>query len=200
MKNRLFILTTAFHILFLFAFTQFANAQEKEPAHTFSIEVNPLAYAFSGWSVGGTYHPANLNQWVFNAGVYGFQMPETFVDQIPGNEGEGFELNIQSAVTVGADFYPWNQNRSGVAFGLSAVAGNFEVTNENEAGRATYTSLYVVPRVSYTWFAFDRFYLMPWAGVEFHNKISGDTQVGSLNFETMSAQFSPNIIIGYSFN
>jgi len=191
------------HSLALFVIlmiTQLAQAQDTDPKHTFSVELNPLAYAFSGWSVGGSFHPANLNRWVFNAGAYGFQLPDVFVEQIPGNEDEGFELRINSAVTAGADYYPWNKNRRGVAFGLSTVIGNFEVTNESEAGEAQYTSLYVVPRVSYTWFLGSRLYVMPWAGLEFHNKISGDTQVGSLNFEPMTAQFSPNINIGYIFN
>ena len=198
MKNRLFITTAA--LLVLFTFTQFAQAQDTEPEHTFSIEVNPLAYAFSGWSVGGTYHPQKINRWVFNAGAYGFQMPEVFVEQIPGNEDEGFELEINSAVTIGADFYPWSQNRAGLAFGISTVLANFEATNENEDGSAEYTSQYVVPRASYTWFVFKGFYVMPWVGVEFHNKISGDTQVGSRNFEPMTIQFSPNVTIGFSFN
>jgi len=175
------------------------QAQEAKSHCAFSAELNPLAYAFTGWSVGGTYQPATLKRWIFNTGAYGFQMPQFFVDQIPGNEDEGFELQIQLAFTIGADFHPWNRDRSGVALGISTVIANFQVTNEDEAGEADYSSLYVVPRASYTWFLFDRLYLMPWLGVEIHNKISGGTQVGSLDFEPMSIQFSPNISIGYAF-
>ncbi|NBC01883.1 MAG: hypothetical protein GVY15_13615 [Bacteroidetes bacterium] len=195
MKNLFF----ASILLFLFS-TQPTSAQDAVPDRTLSIEVNPLAYAFTGWSVGGTYHPANLNRWVFNAGAYGFQLPDVFVEQIPGNEDEGFELEISPAATIGADFYPWSRNRSGFAFGVSTVVAGFEVTNENEPGEANYTSLYVVPRASYTWFVFRGLYVMPWVGLEFHNKIGGDTQVGALDFEPMTTQFSPNISIGYYFN
>ena len=195
MKNLLFAST--FALLF---FAQAATAQDVVPDRTLSIEVNPLAYAFTGWSVGGTYHPAQLNRWVFNVGAYGFQLPDVFVEQIPGNEDEGFELEIGPAVTIGADFYPWNRNRSGVALGLSTVLAGFEATNEDKPGEANYTSLYVVPRASYTWFVFKGLYVMPWVGLEFHNKISGDTQVGTLDFEPMTIQFSPNISIGYYFN
>ena len=194
--KKLFI-ALAFALLF---FAQSATAQDVVPDRTLSIEVSPLAYAFAGWSIGGTYHPAKLNRWVFNAGAYGFQLPDVFVEQIPGNEDEGFELEIRPAATIGADFYPWNRNRSGMAFGLSVVLAGFEVTNENEPGDANYTSLYVVPRASYTWFVFKGLYVMPWVGLEFHNKISGDTQVGTLNFEPMTTQLSPNISIGYYFN
>lgn len=185
-------------ILFIFI-SQVSVAQTSEPDRTFSVEVNPLAFAFSGWSIGGTYNPATLNNWVFNAATYGFEMPEMFVDQIPGNEDEGFELTIKQAFTIGADYYPWSENRSGFAFGLSTVLANFEVTNEEEPGQADYTSFYVVPRASYTWFAYEGFYLMPWVGVEFHTKVSGETQVGTLEFEPMSVQFSPNLSIGYTF-
>jgi hypothetical protein len=195
MKNTLSALLFA-----LLIFTQPAPAQDVVPERTLSIEVNPLAYAFTGWSIGGTYHPAPLNRWVFNAGAYGFQLPDVFVEQIPGNEDEGFELEISPAATIGADFYPWSRNRSGLAFGVSTVVAGFEVTNENEPGRAHYTSLYVVPRASYTWFVFRGLYVMPWVGIEIHNKIRGDTQVGTLDFEPMTTQFSPNIAIGYYFN
>lgn len=195
MKNRLFI-----SLLIVATIAPLAHAQETTPDHKFFIELNPLAYAFNGWSIGGAYQPARLNQWVFNTAVYRFQMPEMFVEQIPGNEDKGFELEIHSAVTAGAEFYPWNQNRSGVSFGLSAVLATFDVTNKNEPGEARYSSFYVVPRLQYTWFVFKDFYVMPWVGVEFHNKIRGDTQVGRLNFEPMTTQFSPNITIGYSFN
>jgi len=186
-------------LLAILSFASVAQAQDGETYRGFSAEVNPLAYAFQGWSVGGTYQPAQLKKWVFNAGAYGFQMPEVFVEQIPGNEDEGFELKIQSAFTAGVDFHPWNSDRSGVAFGMSAVLGSFEVTNEDESGKASYSSFYVVPRASYTWFVFRGLYVMPWAGMEIHNKISGNTQVGSLKFEPMTLQFSPNISIGYAF-
>lgn len=186
-------------LLFGLFLSHFAKAQNDETYRRFSAEINPLAYAFQGWSIGGTYQPTKLKKWVFNAGAYGFQMPKVFVEQIPGNEGEGFELKIQSAFTVGVDFHPWDSDRSGIAFGLSTVLGNFEVTNENEPGKAEYSSFYLVPRASYTWFLFKGLYLMPWAGLEIHNKLSGSTRVGSLDFEPMDIQFSPNISIGYAF-
>ena len=186
-------------IIVLLTSAPLARAQDTAPERTFSIELNPLAYAFSGWSIGGTYHPQKLNHWVFNAGAYGFEMPEVFVEQIPGNEDKGFEVNINSAFTAGADWYPWTEDRSGFAFGLSTVIAEFEITNKNEPGTANYNSLYFVPRASYSWFVYKGLYLMPWVGVEIHNKISGDTQVGSLNFEPLSTQFSPNIVIGYAF-
>jgi len=186
-------------LMLLLTWAPVAQAQETEPQRKFSVEVNPLAYAFGGWSISGTYHPKSLNHWVFNAGAYGFEMPEVFVEQIPGNEDQGFEVNINSAFTVGADWYPWTEDRSGFALGLSTVMAEFEITNENEPGRANYNSLYFVPRASYSWFVFKGLYVMPWVGLEIHNKISGDTQVGSLDFEPLSTQFSPNITIGYAF-
>jgi hypothetical protein len=186
-------------IVLLLLSTQTATSQDTEPGRTLSIEVNPLAYAFTGWSIGGTYRPASLNRWVFNAGAYGFQLPDVFVEQIPGNEDKGFALEISPAATIGVDYYPWNRNRSGLAFGLSTVLAGFEVTNESEPGEANYTSIYLVPRASYAWFVLDKLYVMPWVGIEIHNKIRGDTQVGTLDFEPMTIQFSPNISIGYYF-
>jgi hypothetical protein len=194
MKNKTYLILIA-----LLALAPGIEAQNNDANRTFSLELNPLAYAFKGWSIGGTYHPEKLTHWVFNAGAYGFDMPEVFVEQIPGNEDKGFEVRIASAFTLGADWYPWTAERSGFAFGLSAVIAEFEISNINVAGNTKYTSLYFVPRASYTWFFYKGLYLMPWVGVEIHNKISGSTQVGSLNFEPLSTQFSPNITLGYAF-
>jgi hypothetical protein len=195
MKSKLIVFLAALLIVINFN----ARAQENTQNRLFSVEINPLAFAFGGWSIGGTYHPNKLNRWVFNTAAYRFKMPKTFVEQIPGNENKGFELRINSAFSLGADYYPWKNNRSGFAFGISAVYANFEVTNKHESGEANYSSLYLVPRTSYTWFVFRGLYVMPWVGVEFHQKISGNTQVGSQVFKPMTTQFSPNISIGYAF-
>jgi hypothetical protein len=167
--------------------------------HTFNIETNPLAFAFRGWSAGFAYHPSKARKWVFNTGVYSFELPKTFVDQIAGNEGEGWNLKIKNAFTLGADYYPWRNDRSGFAFGLSTVWAQFEVTNAIESGKANYNSMYFVPRASYTWFVFKGLYVMPWLGIELHTQPNGSTTVGNMQFEPMKYQFSPNITFGYSF-
>lgn len=187
-------------ILLLFIFVHIKSyGQQSEEKRTFSVEMNPLAFAFGGWSFGGSYKPAELNHWLFSAATYGFKMPDVFVDQIPGNENKGFNLKIKSAVAIGADYFPWTTNRSGFAVGASAILTDFEVTHKDEAGKANYTGIYVVPRVSYSWFAFKGLYISPSLGVEFHKKLSGNTMVGSQEFTPMSVQFSPNISIGYAF-
>lgn len=185
--------------VFTLASTFQALGQEKERHRPFSVELNPLAYAFSGWSLSGTYQPAQLKKWIFNAGAYGFELPSVFVEQIPGNEDEAFALEIQAAGTIGVDFHPWQEDRSGLGFGVSGVVAQFDVTHADEAGQASYTSFYAVPRISYTWFIFKGLYLMPWAGLEIHQKIDGSTQVGTKDFNPMATQFSPNLTVGWAF-
>ena len=174
-------------------------AQTEEKHRNISLEINPLAYAFGGWSIGAAYQATRIPHWVFSGGAYAFPFPKTFVEQIAGNKGEGFGVKLRLATTVGADIYPWRSDRAGFAFGLAAVLGDFEITQANETGRARYQSIYVVPRASYTWYIVKGLYLMPWLGVELHNKVSGSTTVGSREFTPIRYQFSPNFIIGYSF-
>jgi len=177
----------------------YLKGQDMTKNRTFSIEANPLAYAFGGWSAGFAYHPKNLDHWVFNTNLYAFELPNAFVDQIPGNENEGWNVKIKTALSLGADYYPWTTDRSGFAFGLSTVIAQFEITNDNEIGNTNYNSLYFVPRAGYTWYAVEDFYIMPWIGVEMHTKLNGNTTVGAQNFEPIKFQFSPNLILGYSF-
>lgn len=174
-------------------------AQEAAPRRNISLELNPLAYAFGGWSIGTAYQPNKIPHWVFNAGAYAFPFPKTFVEQIAGNKGEDFGVKLRLATTLGADVYPWRKDRAGFAFGLAAVLGDFEITQAAETGKARYQSLYFVPRASYTWYIVKGLYVMPWLGVELHNKVAGTTTVGSREFEPIRYQFSPNFMIGYSF-
>jgi hypothetical protein len=174
-------------------------AQSESRPRNISIELNPLAYAFGGWSIGTAYRPKKIPHWVFNAGAYGFKFPEVFVEQIAGNEGVGFDVRLRLAMTLGTDYYPWREDRQGFAFGMSAVLGAFEITHPDEVGRARYNSLYLVPRASFTWYPWKGLYLMPWAGVELHNQLGGTTAVGTKTFEPIKFQFSPNLSIGYSF-
>lgn len=198
-KSKLHIVLIALFVALTLLHKQ-GLGQEEAPNRKLAIETNPLAFAFKGWSAGVAYHPPQWKHWVFNAGAYSFELPKFFVDQIPGNTEEGWGLQITTAVTAGADYYPWREDRSGLAFGMAAVWANFEVSNQNNSAKAEYSSLYFVPRASYTWFIYEGLYLMPWLGVEFHNKINGDTQVGDLSFEPISVQFSPNLTVGYAIN
>jgi hypothetical protein len=182
----------------LFAVEQLP-AQAPEKHRNISLEFSPLAYAFGGWSIGTAYQPKKIPHWVFNAGAYAFKFPEVFVEQIAGNEGVGFDVRLRLAITLGADYYPWRENRQGFAFGMSAVLGAFEITHPDEVGRAQYSSLYLVPRASYTWYPWKGLYLMPWAGVELHKQLGGTTAVGAKTFAPIKFQFSPNLSIGYSF-
>lgn len=195
MKIRLTTITIGLVVATITSLT----GQDVSESRTFSIETNPLAYAFGGWSAGFAYHPKNLDHWVFNTNIYAFELPGAFVDQIPGNENEGWNVKIKTALSLGADYYPWTTDRSGFAFGLSAVMAQFEITKDDEMGKANYNSLYFVPRAGYTWYAFKGFYVMPWVGVEMHTKLSGNTTVGTQQFEPLEFQFSPNLILGYSF-
>lgn len=176
-----------------------SKAQETLRQRTYAVEINPLAYAFNGWSLGFAYQSPQAKHWVFNTGLYAFELPKTFVEQIPGNAGGGWSVKIRTAFTLGADYYPWRDDRSGLAFGLSTVLAQFELGNEFETVNTRYSSLYFVPRASYTWFAFKGLYLAPWLGVELHSKLGGSAALGSRNFEPLKYQFSPNLSIGYAF-
>lgn len=176
----------------------FAEAQPSG-GRTLSVESNVLAFAFNGASAGVAYRPAADSRLLLGAGAYAFTLPDAFVEQIPGNEGAGFHLRIERALTVSADAYPWRRDRTGVSVGAALVVARFRATHDAEPGAATYTGGYVVPRVGYTRYLLGGLYATPWVGVEVHRRLSGSTDVGARSFSPMSVQFSPNVVFGYSF-
>jgi hypothetical protein len=146
--------------------------------------------------LGVRWEPASLGGLALSAGVYGFTLPDAFI--MGDNADKGWEVRLLPAFTLGADYYLDEAGR-GVSFGAALVTTTLRLRSDRVAGDASYQALYVVPRVSYTWFIWRGLYVTPWLGVELHVKLAGEPEIGGQRFEPFFINPSPNLNIGYRF-
>lgn len=170
---------------------------EAPPTQRLFVETQPLALAFRGASLGVSYQRRHLR---LGLGGYFFRMPSFFVDQIPGNAEEGWEVAIRPAGWIEGG-YTLREDGSGWLFGANLVLSNFVITHPQETGRATYQALVLIPKVAYTWIFFDRFFLTPWLGVELHRRVDGQdpVTVGDRAFAPLRIQPLPSLSLGLTF-
>lgn len=160
------------------------------------IETQPLALVFGGASLGVQYQYKHLR---VGGGAYFFNMPSAFVDQVPGNADEGWDVAIRPAGWLEGS-YTLRTDGEGWLFGANLVLSNFVISNDEDDGETSYRSAVFMPKVGYTWMPFqDYFFVMPWLGVEFHAKVGGDTQLGERTFEPLFIQPFPSLSLGATF-
>ena len=172
------------------------DAAPAAAAPEIAVETSPLAPVFRGAGLAVRVRWPAQPRLAFGAGAYAFTLPAVFVDQIAGNADEGWRVAIRPAGHVSAD-YGLNARGTGVAFGLAVVLARFAITSDEVPGATAYTSLYAVPRVSYTQPLGRRLYLTPSLGVEFHVQVGGDTQLGDRTFEPLTIQPTVGLQLGY---
>jgi len=160
------------------------------------VETNPLAPAFRGVSLGARVLVAAAPRWSFGGGAYAFTLPALFVDQIPGNADEGWDVAIRPALYLSVDRH-LGDGGAGLGFGASLVVARFALGNEAVADTTSITQLYLVPRVTYTWFVWRDLFVQPSLGVELHVRAGGDPTLGDRAFQPPTVQPSPGVMVGY---
>ena len=133
-----------------------------------------------------------------SGGAYAFTLPSVFVDQIAGNEDEGWGVALRPAGYVAADYF-FRDRGAGVSLGVAVVLARLVISNAASPGSTAYAALYAVPRVAYTTFVWRGLYLAPSLGVEFHAKVAGSTRLGSDSFEPVGVQPTLGLQLGYVF-
>lgn len=160
------------------------------------IETNPLALAFRGASLGARVIVPAAPRWSFGGGAYAFTLPELFVDQLPGNADEGWDVAIRPAGYLSAERH-LRDGGAGFGFGANLVVARFAIGNDATDDTTSFTQLYLVPRVSYTWLVWRDLYLQPSAGLELHVRLGGETTLGDLEFEPPTVQPLVGVVLGY---
>ena len=160
------------------------------------VETNPLAPIFRGASLGARVIVPAAPGWSVGGGAYAFTLPAVFVDQIPGNADEGWRVSIRPAGYLSAERH-LRPGGAGLGVGASLVLARFALGNDATPDTTSITQLYLVPRVSYTWFAWRGLFVQPSLGVELHLRVGGDPTLGDREFEPPTVQPSPGISVGY---
>ena len=194
-------ISLAMLIIISFASTKL-KAQEKviEGKTTFSIETDPSTFLFKGYAIHFRIKPKNSQHLVIGAGAYTLDMPSFLVDMNKDNKDKGWNVRINSAVSLFCEYYFKEANNKWFV-GLQAGVQNYKNTNDAIANKESrYSNLLLMPSIGYNWRPFKNgFYIKPWLGVGYTTKISGDNSINNLSYKISSLTNFITVHIGYTF-
>jgi hypothetical protein len=177
-------------------------AQEKitENKTTFSIETDPSTFLFKGYAFHIRLKPKNSEHFVIGAGTYALDLPNVMVNLNADNKDKGWNVRINSAVSLFGEYYFKNANNKWF-IGLQTGVQNYKNTNDNIANKESkYSNLLIMPSLGYNWHPFkNKLYVKPWFGLGYTTKISGDNSIDNLNYKISPLVPFLTLHVGYTF-
>lgn len=177
-------------------------AQENiiENKTTFSIETDPSTFLFKGYALHIRIKPKNSEHLVVGAGTYALDMPSFLVDMNKENKNKGWNVRINSAVSLFGEYYFKEVNNKWF-LGLQTGIQNYKNTNDNISNKESkYSNLLIMPSIGYNWRPFNNgFYIKPWLGLGYTTKISGDNSINALTYQISPMTNFVTVHIGYTF-
>jgi len=133
-------------------------------------------------------------------GTYALDMPDQIVDLNSMNRDEGWQVRIRSAYFLSGEWYLKSANQ-GLFIGEQVGFQNFKVSNDREVGGSTdFNNILLLTYVGYSWHPYKgSFYVKPWVGLGFTDKIDGINKVGTMTYNISNLYPSVAVHLGYSF-
>ncbi len=165
-----------------------------------SVEIDPIAFLYNGLSVHVRYQPMFSERFVVGAGGYALDLPQQIIDFNPENRNEGWKMRIRSAYMIYGELYAKTANH-GWFIGEQIGFQSFKVSNSREfTGSATFNNLLLMTFAGYSWYpGKGSFYLKPWVGLGYTEKVDGITKAGTLKYDIAPLFPYLTVHIGYTF-
>ena len=177
-------------------------AQEKTTTNktTFSLETDPSTFLFKGYAFHIRIKPKNSNHFIIGAGTYALDLPSLMVDMNKDNKNKGWNVRINSAVSLFGEYYLEEANKKWFV-GLQTGVQNFKNTNDYIPNKESkYSNLLIMPSIGYSWHPFQSpLYVKPWIGIGYTSKISGDNSIDNSNYSIASLLPFVTLHVGYTF-
>ena len=165
-----------------------------------SVEVDPLAFLYKGYSLHIRYQPMFSELFVIGLGTYGLDLPEAIVDFNDRNRDLGWDVRIRSAYLLYGEFYAKRAN-NGWFIGEQVGFQSFKVSIDGESGGSTnFNNFLAMTYVGYAWRPYKgSFYVKPWVGLGITEKIDGINRVGPMKYHVAPLFPYFTVHAGYTF-
>ena len=173
-----------------------ASLSAQEPQGSFSVEIDPATYMFSGYALHLKKSFAALPGWQFGVGVYAMDFPAALVEMTPQNRDKGWEQRLDLGTGLFVDYY-FDKEVEGLFVGLQMARQRYEVTQNSKS--SAYVTLLSMPYVGYQYTFYEGFYVKPWIGIGYNAKVSGSSEVNDEMFEVPKLVVFPTIHLCYRF-
>lgn len=165
-----------------------------------SVEVDPTTFLFNGYSFHLRYQPVIAGKFVIGLGTYALDLPDFYVDMNKVNRDAGWAVRIRSAHFITGEFFRKKANQ-GWFIGEQVGFQSYKVSLAREArGSARFNNLLLMTYVGYSWHPYKgSFYIKPWVGVGFSEKVDGINKIGTTRYDV--SPFFPFFTFhaGYTF-
>jgi hypothetical protein len=191
LKNKLIAL------MLLFGTTTSIYGQENRTK--WSLEIDPVTFAFGGYSAHLRLQPKNSKHLLIGAGTYAMNLPSVLVEMNKDNKGKSWESRINQAYGLFGEYYFTETNRK-LFLGGQVSIQEFKASKASIEGSTTYTNLIAMAYVGYSWQPFDlNLYIKPWAGIGYTGRVSGSNALGNDTYHIAPISAFATLHIGYTF-
>lgn len=190
----------------LFAGVQKTFAQDYIPIFSqdyssrLSFEIDPITFVYRGYSFHVRYQPMFDERLLVGAGTYGMDLPQQYVNLNSSNRDEGWDVRIRSAYFITGEYYLKKANW-GWFIGEQMGFQSFRVSNDREeSGSAKFNNVLLLTYLGYSWHPYKgSFYIKPWIGLGFTDKVDGINKVGSMKYDISPWFPFMTFHMGYTF-
>ena len=182
--------------LIIFQTSVFAQKQKSK----ISLEIDPATFVFSGYSAHLRIQPAGSKHLLLGVGVYAMQLPQLIVDLNPENKDKGWSSKIQLGYGLFGEYFFGKVNQRWFIGGQASLQ-NYQVENEANVSKMTFTNLLLMSYGGYVWTPFKtkQVYFKPWAGIGYTTKISGENQIAEQTYNIAPVTMFATLHVGYTF-
>ena len=167
-----------------------------EAESSFSIEIDPATYAFSGYALHLKKSFAALPNWQFGVGAYAMDFPDVLVDLNAKNKNLDWNQRLDLGIGLFVDYF-FTENQEGLFIGGQLAYQEYDVMRYGVS--ADYSTILSMGYVGYQYYFYDNFYLKPWGGLGYQNKISGSSVVNGQEFDVAPLLLFGALHVGYKF-
>ena len=148
-----------------------------------SFEIDPLTFLYRGYSLHVRYQPMFSKRALIGGGTYAMDLPQQYVNLNRLNRDEGWNVRIRSAYFVTVELYATQANQ-GWFIGEQIGFQSFKISTDEEiSGSANFNNLLLLTYGGYSWHPYKgSFYLKPWIGLGYTDKVDGVNKVGSKRY------------------
>ena len=173
-----------------------ANAQNKAKV---SLEIDPVTFAFSGYSAHVRIQPKSSEKVLLGAGIYAMNMPSAIVNFNENNKDLGWNVRLSQGYGLFGEYH-FDKPKKKWFLGAQTSLQQYTIEKDNETGESKFNNALLMAYGGYAFQLFNsNLYAKPWAGVGYTAKLSGENTLGNSTYDIAPITMFATLHIGYTF-
>ncbi len=165
----------------------------------YSLEVDPITFAFKGYSLHVRVQPKKTDHLLIGLGIYAMNMPKALVNLNKLNRDKGWDVRINRGYSLFGEYHFNEVNRKWFV-GSQIGIQEFKILIDHSVNTEQFQNLLAMGYFGYTFTPFENnFYIKPWAGLGYTTKLSGSQVLGEAQYNIAPITSFLTIHVGYTF-